>query len=137
MIRIEALALAIAREHQPFEPFSDACTTLNPGMLRAHSTYRINRVNEDGIRVFSSYQAGHHALVANLKMKCEGHTPEHAAPAVHVSNGKLTPESPLAELCKTFRSVNPRNVVEFLQDILNDRAINERTPISFFVEPMK
>ena len=126
--------MAIAREHQAFEPFSDACLALNPGMLKSHSTYRVNVVNSEGLRVFASYQAGHHALVANLRMKCEGRTAQHAAPAIHTSNGKLGPSSTLAELCRTFRSVNPRSVVEFLQDILDDRAITDRTAIAFFVE---
>lgn len=128
MTRIEALALSIAREHQAFEPFSDACGTLNPGMLRSHSVDRVNRVNAEGLRIFNSYQAGHRALVANLQMKCEGKT------SARGNVGKLCPASSLGELCKTFRSVNIRNVVEFLQDILDDRAINERTPISFFTE---
>jgi hypothetical protein len=30
--------------------------------------------------------------------------------------------------------VNPRNVVEFLQDALDDKAITERTPLKFFEE---
>jgi hypothetical protein len=134
MLRVEALAISIAREHQTFEVFSDACRTLNPGMLRAHSITKVNVVNEEGLRVFSSYHAGHQALVANLRMKCEGKTEEHSAPAAYGANGKITPNSSLAELCKTFRSVNIRNVVEFLQDVLDDKAVNERTPISFFVE---
>lgn len=134
MIRIEALAVAIAREHQAFEPCSEACSALNPGMLRSHSVDRVNKVNAEGLRVFDSYKAGHQALVANLKMKCEGHTANHSAPAAYTDNGKIGPSSPLTDLCKTFRSVNIRNVIEFLQDVLEDRAISERTPISFFVE---
>lgn len=134
MNRIEALAMAVAREHQAFEPCSESCATLNPGMLKSHSTDKVNRVNSEGLRLFDSYKAGHQALVANLQMKCEGHTKDHSAPAAYTSNGKLTPASPLMELCKTYRSVNVRNIVEFLQDVLEDKAINERTPISFFVE---
>lgn len=134
MTRIEALALAVAREHQAFEPCSESCSTLNPGMLKSHSTQKVNIVNGEGLRVFGSYQAGHRALVDNLIMKCEGRTSNHAAPAVYVNKIKLSPASSLAELCKTFRSVNVRSVVEFLQDVLDDRAITERTAIAFFVE---
>lgn len=133
MQRIEALAMAIAREHQAFEPSSDACLTLNPGLLKSHSVCGVEVVNADGIRIFTSYRGGHHALIANLTMKCEGWTAKHSAPAAYTEKGKLNPNSSLTELCKTFRSVSVRNVVEFLQDVLEDRAITERTPISFFV----
>ncbi len=130
MTRIEALAMGIAREHHAFESFSDACRTLNPGMLRSHSNMRIERVNGDGLRVFNNYESGHRALVANIKMKCEGKTS-----ARNICREKIGPSSSLTDLCRSFGgAVSTRNIVDFLQDVLDDRAVNERTPISFFME---
>jgi hypothetical protein len=130
--RIEALAVAIAREHNAMDVSSEAFETLNPGLLRSHTlrTYLAKRsgVNENGVRVFESYRAGHSALVDNLRMKCEGKTQSTG------KDGILGPESTLQELCSTFQYVKPRTVVEFLKDALNDGAISERTPIGFFLE---
>lgn len=125
MQRLEALSIAICREHQAFEPGSEAFQALNPGLLKpVFGTEK--EVNEEGLRVFTGFQGGYRALVVNLQTKCLG--------KISTKDGALTPTSTLAELCKTFRSINVRNVVEFLQDSLDDSAINARTPIAFFLQ---
>ena len=128
MLRIEALAIAICREHQVLEPSSEAFQTLNPGLLRPIRGVETpaKEVSPEGLRVFTGFQGGYRALVVNLQTKCAGTT--------NANSGKLAPTSTLAELCKTFRSINIRMVVEFLQDALNDSAINARTPIAFFIQ---
>lgn len=128
MNRLEALAMSIAREHSALEPSSEAFQTLNPGLLKSHSVDRLNVVNSEGTRIFTSFQGGYRALYANLLAKCSGKTKANG------DKGWLSPASSLADLCKTFRYINTRNVVEFLQDVLEDKAINERTPLEFFIE---
>jgi len=128
MNRLESLALAIAREHQSFDPGSEAFQTLNPGLLKSHSIDRLNVVNAEGTRVFTSFQGGYRALLSNLEAKCAGKTKANG------EKGRLSPDSALADLCKTFRYLSVRNIVEFLQDALADRAITDRTPIKFFTE---
>lgn len=125
--RVEALALSICREHQAFDPRSDAVLTLNPGLLKINANNpSLQPTTEDKTRIFSSFQGGYRALIVNIQNKCSGHT-EAAA-----GKGKLTPDSSLAELCKTFKAVNVREVILFLQDVLEDPAINDRTKLDFF-----
>lgn len=126
--RLEALALAIAKENQAFEAGSEALDTLNPGLLRSHSLDRLNPVNTNGTRIFTSFQGGYRALISNLSAKCEGKT------RASGESGRLSPASSLADLISTFRYTNPREVVYFLQDALGDRAIAESTPLSFFTQ---
>lgn len=128
MQRIEALALAIAKQNDALDPASESFLTLNPGMLRSHSIDHLYPVNENGTRVFRTFHAGWMALVSNLQAKCWGKT------RANGNAGKLNSDSTLAELVKTFRYVQIRKVVEDLQDALEDRAISENTPLRFFVE---
>jgi len=121
VLRIEALACAIASQNDALNPGSEAFVTLNPGMLRNYSLDRLNVVNENGTRVFRSFHAGWRALVANLEAKCNGKT------RAVGENGKLTPESQLKDLVKTFRYIQSRKVAEFLRDALDDAAISETT----------
>lgn len=121
--------MAIAREHEAFEPGSEAFQTLNPGLLRSYAiggVGRVNTVNSDGVRLFSNFQAGWQVLLNNLQAKCAGRTKAKGY------DGLLTPESSLMDLTKTFRYLNVRKVVAFLQDALSDQAITELTKLSFF-----
>ena len=120
--------MAIAAEHDSFESSSDAFRTLNPGLLRWHSQKRKVEVADDGVRIFSSFQGGYRALIENLQYKCSGKTKANG------KDGYLGPHSSLSELCHTFHSINVRTVSEFLRDALDDKAINERTPLAFFIE---
>lgn len=126
--RIEALALAIARESDCLNPGSEAFQTMNPGLLRSHAPGRLDIVNEDGIRVFNHLRDGLRALDANLEAKCSGKT------LAHGEQGRLCPKSTLAELCKTFKYTQTQKVAEYLQDALDNHAISEHTPLSFFLE---
>lgn len=130
MRRIEALAMAIARENQSFEPGSEAFQTLNPGLLRAyaHIADRPSPANSDGIRTFTNFQSGWQVLINNLEAKCAGRTKARGY------DGLLTPESSLMDLTKSFRFLNVRNIVAFLKDALEDHAITELTKLSFFIE---
>lgn len=128
MRRLEALALAIAHENDALNPGSEAFATLNPGMIRSHSLERMNVVNESGTRVFKKFEDGWRALLSNLDAKCAGKTRAKGCA------GKLGPHSTLKDLLKTFHYVQPRKVVELLQDGLDEKAVSESTPLSFFVE---
>lgn len=128
MNRLDALALAIAREYSALDPGSEAFVTLNPGMLRGHSLDRLHIVNENGVRVFKSFHAGYRALIGNLEAKCQGKTRANGL------MGKITPNSSVSDLVKTFRYVQSRKIVEFLQDALDDKALSEMTPVSFFMD---
>lgn len=130
MKRIEALGMAIAHAYNALDPSSEACRTLNPGLLRLSIATKqpVFPTNENGVRIYTSFQGGFRALIVNLTAKCLGET--HA----HGEEGRLSPDSPLADLCKTFPFVNVRNVTEFLQDTLDDSAITARTPIAFFLQ---
>lgn len=125
--RIEAFALAIAHENSALDPGSDALITLNPGLLKAHSIDRLQIVNADGIRVFSSFYGGYKALLANIDAKCAGRT------QAHTRNGKLCPQSSIDDLVRTFAHLQTRKIVELLQEYLDDKAITERTPLEFFL----
>jgi len=129
--RLEALAIAIAREHEAFEPSSEAFETLNPGLLRwANRIDRINPPpkNKRGTRIFTNFQSGWQALLNNLQAICLGKTK-----AVGY-NGFVTPDSSIIDLSRPFAPVNIRRVVEFLQEALQDRAITELTKLNFFTE---
>lgn len=128
MKRIEALALAIARENNALEPGSEAFQTLNPGLLRSHSVDRVDPINSNGIRTFLTFQAGWQALLNNIHAKCAGRTQARGY------EGRLTIDSTLADLIRTFRYVSARHIIDALQDALQDRAINERTKLGFFLE---
>ena len=127
MDKLEALALAIASQTRALSPDSEAFATLNPGLLRSYSVDRFNVVTAEGTRVFTSFHAGYRALLANLEAKCKGITKAKGF------ESKLTPQSPLKDLILTFKYISVRSVVEILQDALEDKAINERTPLEFFV----
>jgi hypothetical protein len=125
--RLECLAMAIAHENDCFNPGSEAFATLNPGMLRGPSLERLHVFNESGTRVYGSFHAGWRALVGNLEAKCTGKTQAKG------ENGKLKPDSTLADLVRTFRFVQTRKVIEYLNDGLEDKGINELTPLSYFL----
>lgn len=128
MNRLDALALSIAHEYGALDTSSEAFMTMNPGMLRGHSLDRMNVVNENGVRVYRSFHSGYRSLVGNLEAKCKGKT------RANGEAGKLSPNSSLKDLLKTFRYLQARKIVEYLQDALDDKAITESTPLSFFIE---
>jgi hypothetical protein len=129
MLKIEALAGAIAHAYGALNPESESFACLNPGMLRSHSLDRILPVNESGVRVFSSFQGGWRALIENLVAKCKGNT--HAKGE---SGSRITTESTLADLLKSFRYVPVKPVVDYLQTAIGDSAITEHTPLLYFIE---
>ena len=127
MYRLEALALAIANANDALNPGSEAFVTLNPGMIRSHSLDRLNPVNENGIRTFKRFEDGLRCLIGNLKCKCMGKTQA-------IGRGQLNSDSSLKDLVSTFNYIQVRKIVEFLQDALDEKAINELTPLRFFLE---
>jgi len=122
--RIEALALAIAYQNRALEPGSEAFKTANPGLLKTYVQRNPSVITEDGTRIFDNFTVGLLALISALKLKCEG----------EARLDGLTPSSSLAELCKTFRYLQVRKVVEYLQDALDDHAVSEKTPLQYFLE---
>jgi len=127
MKRLEFLALAIARENMVLEPGTEACATLNPGMLRSHSLDRLNVVNDQGTRIFSTFQGGYRALINNLEAKCSGKT------RANGKQGRLSPESTLDDLIRSFRYISTEKIVEFLKEALDDKFIKASTPLQFFL----
>lgn len=70
MVKLEALADALAFYHRSFDPLSIAYKTRNPGLLKA--TQLKHKKNETGERIFESIQDGYQALLFDLKIKCSG-----------------------------------------------------------------
>ena len=128
MRHLEALALAIARENRVLEPDSEAFQTLNPGLLYRYDPEDKHEANESGIKVYTTLHAGLRALDAVLRAKCEGKTRSDGM------KSQLTSRSSLSVLCSSCRIIRVRVIAEFLQDALNDRAINEKTPLQYFLE---
>src|SRR5580692_3653498 len=98
--------MAIAREHEAFEPGSEAFETLNPGLLRSYIFTSGQAVNKAGLRTFPNFQAGWQVLINNLEAKCGGHTKARGY------DGILTPNSSLMDLTKTFKYVNVRRITD-------------------------
>lgn len=70
MIKLEALADALAFYHRAFDPTSVAYKTRNPGLLKATQLKHVK--TENGERVFESIRDGYQALLFDLKIKCSG-----------------------------------------------------------------
>lgn len=70
MIRLEALADALAFYHKTHDPKSQAYKLRNPGLLPA--TLMKHLRDDQGKRQFSSYLDGYQALLFDLKIKCSG-----------------------------------------------------------------
>lgn len=124
MIRIEALADALASLNDWTNPDADAYRLRNPGMLRAF-TLR-HEMDEQGRRVFPSLVDGYQALIYDLRKKCEGG-----------SRSKLKPTSVLRELLVRGYSHSPsaeEYVLCFLQKALAPVAVDSATPLKFFLE---
>lgn len=122
--RLEALADAFAKMYQAYDPGSEAYKTRNPGLLRWHNTLR-HDVNQDGLRVFSSYVGGYRALLEDLRMKALG-----------LSRSKLKPDSPLLHLVRVYGQPDTAAdyLAKFLRRALNDEEISPETKLKFFLE---
>ncbi|HEX3682201.1 MAG TPA: hypothetical protein VHU83_06630 [Bryobacteraceae bacterium] len=119
MDKIEALALCIASVSGAFTPGSEAMRLNNPGLLRAFSM-RVEA--EDGLRKFGSWYAGFKALCFDLQTKCSGKSRAHIAA-----------ESPLKDLLKLWDIRSCHGQVNFLRRAIDDAAITDETPLSYFV----
>lgn len=119
---IEALAEAIASNTTYRDPASALYQTRNPGALRAFSQKRMQ--DSDKLRVFKTFTGGFNALVADLRIKCEGR-----------SNSGLTVDSTLKELITVYQHPHSMTayVVMFLRKALNDSSISEDTQLAFFL----
>jgi len=70
MIKLEALADALAFYHKAYDPISQAYKTRNPGLLPA--TMLKHTRDGEGKRTFTSFLDGYQALLFDLKIKCSG-----------------------------------------------------------------
>lgn len=119
-MKIEYLALAVARTCGAFDPTTEAFKLNNPGLLKAYSVKHIDDMH-NGYRRFASWQAGFKALCFDLTLKCAGE-----------SRAGLCTDSPLSSLLNMWEIKEPRKTLLFLQRSLNDETITASTPLEYF-----
>lgn len=120
-MKIEQLALAIAKSCGAFNPESEAFKLNNPGLLTVYSVKHASEM-ENGKRRFASFSAGFRALVFDLQLKCSGK-----------SRSKLKVDSPLTSLLGMWEVVDSRKFVLFLRRACNDETITEQTKLEYFL----
>lgn len=121
-MKIEHLALALAKTCGAFDPTTEAYKLNNPGLLRAYSAKHIDDM-ENGLRRFPSHSAGFKALCFDLSLKCSGN-----------SRAKLTPTTALSALLNMWGIKETRKTLLFLQRALRDETISNETPLGYFNE---
>ena len=120
-MKIEPLALAIARTCGAFTPDSEAFQLNNPGLLRAFSDRHKDEAHQ-GHRRFLSWQAGFKALCYDLTLKCAGE-----------SRSKLLRTDPLYRLLGIWEIKQFNKTVNFLRRAIGDENITENTPLEYFI----
>jgi hypothetical protein len=122
--RIEALADALAVMNRAWDPESEAYKTRNPGLLKWHHTFR-HPVNENFVRIFTSFIGGYRALIEDLRIKASGE-----------NRSKLKPDSPLLHLVRVYGQPDTAAdyLVKFLRRALRDEEISPETKLQFFLE---
>jgi hypothetical protein len=121
--RIHALVDALSRLNGALDPTSDAYQLRNPLLLKAFSPKHDR--NEAGLRRFKSFTSGYDNGILDVKIKCSGK-----------SFSKIGPESTLKDLVCLYG--NPatatKSVKNFIRAALNDDAVEDRTPLKWFLE---
>lgn len=120
-MKIEYLALAIAKTCGAFDPTTTAFRLNNPGLLKVYSVKHVDTMH-DGFRRFLSWQAGFKALCFDLMLKCGGE-----------SRSKLERSTPLSSLLNMWEIKDSRKTILFLQRGIGDETISEQTPLEYFV----
>jgi hypothetical protein len=122
MIRLEALADALTRQSNWFEPDSHSYQNRNPGLLRTYAPKHLT--DDEGVRVFDNFGDGYQALLFDLTVKCSGH-----------SRTKLKPHSTLHDLVMVYGHGKKavEQVVRFLRRALRNDSITYDTQLSFFL----
>lgn len=116
IIRLEALADALAFYHRSFDPDSDAYKARNPGLLRA--TQLKHKRDANGKRVFDSFLDGYQALLFDLKIKCSGKS---------AARHKLETLSDLMQ-----NKAAGKYLAKFLTRALDTEIVAE-TPLAYFI----
>jgi hypothetical protein len=113
IIKLEALADALAFYSRSFDPESPAYRYRNPGLLPAILLKHPR--SADGKRFFISYLDGYQALLFDLKVKCSG-----------LSKTNLTQQSTLLDLMASFghNKAATKYVAKFLT-----KALGEEIPL--------
>lgn len=123
MLRIEALADAIAYTNESYLPESEAYKLRNPGLLKArtsnNSLAQLANADDQCRRIFVSYKAGYQALVYHLEFLCTRYKKMSLAEALASFGFKES---------KTFTAI------DFLQRSIGDASIDAKIPLSFFLE---
>jgi hypothetical protein len=123
MLKIEALADAIASLNDWTNPSGDAYRLRNPGLLRAFTQ---RHADEGGRRIFPSLVDGYQALVYDLKKKCAGE-----------SRSKLQRDSTIKQLLMRGYGQAPASeeyVLCFLESAIPNTTFSATAPIEFFLE---
>lgn len=127
MLRIEALADAVAALNSWHDPDTTAYKLRNPGLLRSFAVR--HPADRYGRRIFSSWLDGYGALLYDLKTKCSGQ-----------SRSKLKTHSTIGELLVIGYSQPSSStdlVVCHLTKALPEDHISDKTQLGFFVEEGK
>ena len=127
MLKLEALADAVAGLNDWMNPASDAYQLRNPGLLRAFTLRHL--ADESGRRRFPSLVDGYQALVSDLQIKCSG-----------MSRSKLKRDSHIVNLLVKGFCQPPASeeyVLCFLREALPGYNVTPETPLKFFLEAEK
>ena len=128
--RIEALADAIGVLNKIHDPESRAYQNRNPGLCKVYSFNKLNMMDEQGYRIFTSMIGGLRFLHQDLIWKCSGQT------RAKGDSGKLKPTSTLTELLKSFKLSDIGNVIQavaFINDALKTSEVTENTELKYFL----
>ena len=133
--RLEAISECIAELNNYRNPESLAYQLRNPGLCRAHSFKQLDKVDDNGYRIFTSLIGGFRFLDQDLHWKCEGKT---RAKGEH---GRLKPTSNLADLLRAFKMTNLTQQIQavtFINSALRTLGtpdeVTLKTELKFFLE---
>lgn len=115
--RLEALFDAISRAGEFVDPASDLYQARNPLGLKPGSMAQAR--TPDNVRIFKRLVDAYQAGLVDLQRRCSG-----------------SPETSLQDLCGVYRLQKAAVgfVAKGLRKALKIEAINEKTPIKFFIE---
>lgn len=124
MLKVEALADAIAYVNEYHQPESDAYKLRNPGLLKARTSNddlsQLASADDKCRRIFARSHSGYLALVTDLQKHCERRK--------QVNLREFLGYYGLSKAAKTFEAI------DFLQRALLDTTIDADTTLSYFLE---
>ena len=126
MNRLESLLDGIASLKGWSNPDSHTYQIRNPLLIKSFAVPPKHEIDEEGTRIFSTWDAGYRACLFDLKKKISG-----------TSRAGLKQTDTLAALLRVYglsEKLGQQQVVKFVKRALKRDDINLDTPLSFFQE---